>query len=205
MKKIALLLLSIPFVISSCNKKEYAQFQTTRTTPMYQNTETNSVEIMTTEASNPLTLKVTEELSAITPEASVSEILDVQKDAAMVTPETKKVTFSTKIQALKDIKEVKKELKSIQKLDKTKAVGTVDTIALLSLIFGGLGLITLGVFGLGILLGIAGLVLGIIALKRNSPQKVLAIIGVSLGSVAIFIGLLFLVFLATFFNSNYWR
>ena len=205
MKKITLLLLVIPFIFSSCNKKEYATFQTTHTAPLYQSTElANTIENNTIEEANEAPLTALAEPEIIL-EVNNAEIVEAKKETKVASSPNKASSLSTKIQTLKEINAARKELKSIQKLEKTKQGGSVDTLALLSLIFGGVALLSIGFFGLGVLLGIAALIMGIIALKRNSPQKVLAIIGVSLGSIAIFIGLIFFLFLAALFNSNNWQ
>ena len=207
MKKITLLLLAIPFIFSSCSKKEYATFQTTHTAPLYQSTElANTIENNTIEEANeaPLTALAEAEPEIIL-EVNNAEIVEAKKETKVASSPNKASSLSTKIHTLKEINAARKELKSIQKLEKTKQGGSVDTLALLSLIFGGVALLSIGFFGLGVLLGIAALIMGIIALKRNSPQKVLAIIGVSLGSIAIFIGLIFFLFLAALFNSNNWQ
>lgn len=205
MKKITLLFLAIPFIFSSCSKKEYATFQTTHTPPLYQSTElANTIENNTIEEANEAPLTALAEPEIIL-EVNNAEMVEAKKETKVASSPNKASSLSTKIHTLKEINAARKELKSIQKLEKTKQGGSVDTLALLSLIFGGVALLSIGFFGLGVLLGIAALIMGIIALKRNSPQKVLAIIGVSLGSIAIFIGLIFFLFLAALFNSNNWQ
>jgi hypothetical protein len=68
-------------------------------------------------------------------------------------------------------------------------------LAIISLVLGIVGFLT-GFLGIGILLGIAAIITGIIALVKKHGGKVMAIIGIVLGSVAFILGpIAFLIFI----------
>jgi hypothetical protein len=72
-----------------------------------------------------------------------------------------------------------------------------DTMALLSLIFGGAGLLFLLVGGYGtILFGLAGLILGLVALKRTS-KRTMAVLGIVFGGIVVLVGLLAVIAVST--------
>ncbi len=70
-------------------------------------------------------------------------------------------------------------------------------MALLSLIFGGAGLLFLLVGGYGtILFGLAGLILGLVALKRTS-KRTMAVLGIVFGGIVVLVGLLAVIAVST--------
>jgi len=76
-------------------------------------------------------------------------------------------------------------------------------LAVTSMVLGIVGLCTIGLFGLGTLLGIGALITGVIgqqqAAQRNEQGRGMAIAGIVLGAVAIAFGIMFLVFWAPLF------
>lgn len=101
-----------------------------------------------------------------------------------------KLSFGQKI-ALKTLK---------LKANKSLNSGNIDTLSLLALIFGGAGLLFLFA-GFGWLLGIAGFIMGLIALKKGTPNKTMAILGVVFGGIALLVGLLILLAVAAIFST----
>jgi hypothetical protein len=82
---------------------------------------------------------------------------------------------------------LQKKLKKHASMFKADAGGDSNLLSLLSCIFGGAGLLLLLVIPIiSILLGIAGFVLGLIALKKED-SKTLAIIGISCGGLVLLV------------------
>lgn len=201
MKKIALLLLSVSIFATSCSKKEYATFQPTHS-PAYASAKAPVAVVVTEE--NTVTAEVqaiesaqAEVISADLMPEIAPEVATVAVPAAVkaVVKNTSKAT--TKV-TLKDIRTLKKELKAAKALSPAKTKGNTDTLALLSLIFGGAGFLFLFIGGaFSLLLGIAGLVLGIIALKKGTSQRTMAILGIVFGGLVALLALLVISVLAT--------
>ena len=83
------------------------------------------------------------------------------------------------------------------KANKAVSSGKINTLSLLSLIFGIAGLALMVTGAGGILLGIAAFIMGIIALKKQTPNRTMAILGTIFGSIGVLVGLLFLTLFAT--------
>lgn len=85
------------------------------------------------------------------------------------------------------------------------ARGPTNSKAIASLVLGIVGCCTVWIYGLGIILGIVGLVLGIIANKEikasGQAGSGMAVAGIVLGSIAIAAGILLLAFAGVVFNS----
>ena len=104
----------------------------------------------------------------------------------------KKLSFVEKL----GFKILQKKLKKGAALPKAGGDGG-NLLSLLSCIFGGAGLLIAFVSGLGgILLGIAGLVLGIIALKKED-SRTLAIIGTICGGLVVLISIVAVIIVAS--------
>ncbi len=86
-----------------------------------------------------------------------------------------------------------------KKANVNAAAGNTDILALLALIFGAAGLFLMW-GGIGWLVGIAGFILGLIALKRGTPNRTMAILGVVFGGIAILLGLLVFTLFAALFS-----
>ncbi len=131
-------------------------------------------------------------LSAIPAEAITSKAAPAEAKASAAKPA--KLTWTQKIVA----KKIEKQIRKANAPEGEKAAKKEDTMSLLALIFGGAGLVFLFAVNatLGLLLGIAGLVLGIIGLQRvkkgeaPASSKILALLGLILGGVVTLIGLL---------------
>lgn len=211
MKKIFLLLLSVS-VFWACQKKEYPTFNypsaavssTQKQVKITAPAEATTAIITTPAAIAPQQLSasaneeiavVTEEetaLSAIPTEAITTKAAPVETKATAAKPA--KLTWTQKIVA----KKIEKQIKKANAPKGEKAAKKEDTMSLLALIFGGSGLIFLFAINavLGLLLGIAGLVLGIIGMQRvkkgeaPASSKILALLGLILGGLVTLIGLL---------------
>ena len=211
MKKI-FLLLSLVSVFLACQKKEYPTFnyptaavsssqkQVKSATPaettaaVASPAATASQPQLTASTKEEIALVTEEEatLSAIPAEAITTKAASAEAKATAAKPA--KLTWTQKIVA----KKIEKQIKKANSPEATKAAKAEDTLSLLALIFGGVGLLLLLITyssGLALLLGVAGLVLGIIGIGRvkkgQAPQssKILALLGLILGGVATLIGL----------------
>jgi hypothetical protein len=78
------------------------------------------------------------------------------------------------------------------KANKAVSSGKVNAFSLLSFIFGILSLLTMITGTLGVLFAIAALITGIIALKRKTPNRKMAILGIIFGSIGTIFSLLVL-------------
>ncbi len=208
MKKI-FLLLALVGVLGACQKKEYPTFSYTSTaistnqeqvkssTPAeVANAATSAIstqQVLSASADEEIVIITEEEaaLSAIPAEAITIKAASAKTKIAAARPA--KLTLTQKIVARK----IQKQIKKANSPETAKAAKAQDTIALLSLIFGGAGLLLLLVGGgLGLLLGIAGLVLGIIGLGRikkgeaPASSKTMALLGTIFGGVVALLGLI---------------
>ena len=211
MKKIFLLLLSVS-VFWACQKKEYPTFnypttavssgqkQVKSATPA----ETSTAAVASPAATAPqpqLTASTKEEITLVTVEEAALSAIPAEAITTKAAPAEAKATASKsgKLSWTQKIvaKKIEKQIKKANAPEGEKAAKKEDTLSLLSLIFGGAGLLLLFTAGggLGILLGIAGLILGIIGLgkvkKGEAPQssKILALLGLILGGLVTLIGL----------------
>jgi predicted lipid-binding transport protein (Tim44 family) len=76
-------------------------------------------------------------------------------------------------------------------------------LAIISLVLGIVGFLT-GFLGIGILLGIAAIIVGIIALVKKHDDKTKAIIGIVLGSITVILGpIAFTIFAINIFISSW--
>lgn len=204
MKKILLLLLSVS-VFVSCQKKEYPTFNypsAAVSSSQKQVKTPTPAEVATAVVTTPavaapqqqLSASANEEIAIVTEEEAALAAIPAEAittKAAAAKPA--KLTWTQKIVA----KKIEKQIKKANSPEAAKAAKAEDTMSLLALIFGGAGLIFL--FGisalLGLLLGIAGLVLGIIGMQRvkrgeaPASSKILALLGLILGGVVALIGL----------------
>lgn len=208
MRKV-ILLLSFVSLFWACQKKEYPTFNYSQSAYMHQPkvesvAPTDPVTTPTVTAPQPLLASSGEDLSMMTEkEVSLATILaeaisSPSEEATVVTTykaAPAKMTWTQKVIAKKIQKQIKKA-DSPEKVNKAKA-GTPDTLALLSLIFGGVGLLLLFAGGgLALLLGVAGLVLGIISLGRikkgetPASAKTMALLGTIFGGVVALLGLI---------------
>lgn len=205
MKK-SLLLLALSVSIFSC-KKDFATFQSSSSNT-YANVKTQKA-IPVIENENKLVVNDAILNASVEDEPVSSETVSVQND--VVSNEIAKIESSVTINNNASVlNSSKKKTSFVQKtLEKSllkkaskqsttanAAAGKTDILALLSLIFGAAGLILFG--SIGWLIGIAGFILGIIALKKKTPNRTMAILGLIFGSIAVLVGLLAILAIAAF-------
>ncbi len=94
-------------------------------------------------------------------------------------------------------KAAKKAEKRMKKKGIKKGQQNENLFGILSISLGGAGLLSALFSGYGALsLGIAGLALGIVGLKRDEPKRILSILGIVFGGLVILFALLVLIVLA---------
>jgi hypothetical protein len=107
-----------------------------------------------------------------------------------------KMSFTKKL-AFKMVQNKVKKQVAKGKVD-ASAPASGNTMSLLSLIFGGVGLLSLvlpiGIFGL--LLGVAGLVLGLVAMKKEG-SNVMNLLGTIFGGLTVLLFLVAVIFVAS--------
>ena len=142
-------------------------------------------------------------LFAIQPLFAATVVVDPNASAATTTSvqevkvDGEKMTFRERV-ATKILD--KKINKFMKKNEAHKAGGGGNTFSLLGLIFGGSSLLLIWVLGLvGILFALAGIIFGIIGLKKED-SKVMAILGIVFGSLTMFLLLLAVIIFAALFS-----
>lgn len=205
MKKSLLILLTISVSIFSC-KKDFATFQggsSTSYSAVKANKAILTIEEKTEKTSPEENLSVTNAeviSSEIVPQTDAisNEIAKIEtqnqnnietKSATMITSK-KRSSFVQKALEKNIVKKMTKHSAS-----SNNAAGKTDILALLSLIFGAAGLLLFG--SIGWLIGVAGFILGLIALKKKTPNRTMAILGVVFGGIAVLVGLLVIVALGS--------
>lgn len=196
----------------ACQKREYPVFQHL---PSSAYIHPKSTSIL---SNNDQPTQVTTQSSVASPQLAASANDDV---ASVVQPS--KPSYSTAQESVSKVTEApiqqtwqekvisKKIQKRVEKVSSsTKAASPkakADTVALLSLIFGGAGLLLLlAGGGLGLLLGLAGLIMGIIGLSRVkrglAPQssRTMAILGIIFGGVVTLLAILVIAVVAANFT-----
>lgn len=129
----------------------------------------------------------------LTAQNGMTDLIEITKKSKTEFSNDSKEIMHNKISfSEKEYKELKSNLKKTLKSKSTSEKNT-NTVALLSLIFGSLGML-LSFVGAGILFSIAGLVLGIIGIQKE-PGNILAKLGIIFSTVGI---LLFLAWVALF-------
>ncbi len=156
-----------------------------------------------------LTLPLTQSfgVAVVTPqenEPAVAESAQVSvEDFLNMTPKQfeaqsgQKMSFVQKVAFKMAQNKVKKQVAK-GKLD-VHAPASASTMSLLSLIFGATGLLLLLLVSgiLGLALGIAGFVLGLVAMKKEG-SNVMNILGTVLGGLAVLLFLIFIIAVASF-------
>lgn len=210
--------------LMSCQKKQYASFQNGFQADYSHNlkkariTTTNS-EVKPTDATVTndeieLPAPPTENVSAnnevltmveteVTPKAE-KPALDATKPLNLDLAGKKKLTLVEKVKTFRQLNKLSKYVseKSATSTDisKTKS-NSDDTLAIVSLILGLVGIVAL-LFGgwIGIVLGLAAMITGIISL-RSTSKRILAVIGIVLGAALLLLGIIVVVFLAALFSN----
>lgn len=207
MKKNVYLLLLIGFSWA-CQKREYPVFQHLPssayshpgTTPVPAAEPPAQVTTQSAVMTAPLTAAADNDLASVLK----STPPNVTATPEAITKAPAQQTWQEKVVVKKLKKRVEKENSSTKAAaPKAKA----DTVALLSLIFGGAGLLLLlAGGGLGLLLGLAGLIMGIIGLSRVkrglAPQssRTMAILGIIFGGVVTLLAILVIAVVAANFT-----
>lgn len=203
MKKLIAFLSAI-VLLASCQKKEYASFQKS-STPNYVTAkkrvvaaqpiiEKNTSIVASTEtkidndliASNFGDESLKSGNNGILSEKEINGVLSQTSEIKTSEIKITNKKFSKKLGVVKE-KSIKKLNKNVSKSNK---VNSVDGKSILSLILGILGFIFMGGGG-GILFGIPSIILGIIALKKGTPNRTMAILGLVFGGISL-LGLLLL-------------
>lgn len=116
---------------------------------------------------------------------SVEEIFTMPK-ADIEEKIGRKLKFKEKL-GLRIIQKAAK--KAIKKRTGTKA--NENLFGILSISLGGAGLLSAFLYGYGALaLGIAGIALGVVGLKRDEPKRILSILGIVFGSLVLLLAIL---------------
>ncbi|HEV7349144.1 MAG TPA: hypothetical protein VGN67_12525 [Telluribacter sp.] len=209
MKKSSLLLLILLGILSACQKRQYPQMSK----PQFESFGSQKA----TPAQVPAPPVAAEAPAAVmaSSAAGVEAVLEATNEnlAAMPAEAIKALPVAEKAPVKLNWKErlvakkLEKKMQGTYSLKRASATGTSKTIPLLSLVFGGLGLLMLLLSiipGLAILFGIAGLVLGIVGLgevrKGKAPRssKFMALLGLIFGAGVIVLLLAAVIFIAAF-------
>lgn len=210
MKKI-LLLLTLAITLGACHKKEYPTFHYSQPySQAYPEAadEASSIGLQTKDRQPERALDIASASTSNHLSAVVAAI-GSPEDQDNFQPEGPAVATASPSSSIKKRFVVRKIQKGISK--EQSPTGTMaakakpDLAALLSLILGGAGLIVLLLgSGLGFLLGLAGLILGIVGLRRIARDKaptssrLLAILGTIFSGVVILLGILLVAVIASF-------
>lgn len=101
---------------------------------------------------------------------------------------------------LKIIQKVGKKMEKKMKKKGTKAAANENLFGIIAISAGGAGLLSFITGYGGVVFGVGGIVLGIISRKRDEPKKILGILGIVFGALAILLSILALaLFVASFF------
>ncbi|GHB84363.1 hypothetical protein GCM10007390_44520 [Persicitalea jodogahamensis] len=204
-------------VFGACQKKEYPTFNYTNTTVSTSQKQVSTpAEVVAADVETPaistpqvLSASADEEVVVMTEEEVALSVIPSEAITPNAAPgvakttaaKPAKLTWTQKIAA----KKIQKQIKKASSPETAKAAKAENTIALLSLVFGGAGLLLLLLgSGLGILLGIAGLVLGIVGLGRikkgQAPDstKTMSLLGVIFGGLVTLLGLIVVAAVASY-------
>lgn len=203
--KTIILLLSVVTLFGACQKKEYPIFIYPNTGYLHQPLTESTILAEATQTS----IEAPSALSASAVgnsfiekdirETTVTEeaISSKKKHVQLVAKESSatKMTWQRKVIAKKIQKRIEKAVSPVKAQKAKTSDNDTLAMALLSMLFGGIGLLSLlASSGAGLILGIIGLVFGIISLSRikkgdSSPSaKRMALLGAWLGGLAAFLG-----------------
>lgn len=217
MKKTLLFLFSFCLIsMMSCQKKQYASFQKSSQVQYAQNYKKIEAKIADETGTNEITLPVApagnvsaNNEPASNVETAVAPIAD--KPALNEThPHNLDLTGKKKLTLVEKVKTIR-QLNKLSKYVSKKPVKSVgsgrpdsnsdDTLALVSLILGLVGIVAL-IFGgwIGIIVGLAAMITGIISLRTTS-KRILAVIGIVLGAALLLLGIIVVVFLAALLSN----
>lgn len=222
MKQTLLFLFSFCLLsLMSCQKKQYASFQNS-SQPEYAH-KLKKTEVKPADATTPMPATNDEIILPAAPAENVASTNEtVTTVETEVAPKTEKPAFTgiqplnldltgkkkmTLLEKVKTIRQLNKLSKYVSKKS-TASTGVTksksnadDTLAVVSLILGLVGIVALLLGGwIGILVGLAAMITGIISL-RSTSKRILAVIGIVLGAALLLLGIIVVVFLATLFSN----
>ncbi|TDB69001.1 hypothetical protein [Arundinibacter roseus] len=205
MKKI-LLLLVVAVAFQACQKNQYPvinnphfeSYTAAKTAPK------PAAEVPISATASVLTASASEDMTAVV--EATEQSTPIPAEAITPLHVAKKTPAQTTWKEKVVAKKIQKKIEKAQSPEKAKsAKAKPDTVALLSLIFGGAGLLLLlAGTGLGLLLGLAGLVMGIVGLskirKGTAPasSRTMAILGVVFGGLVTLLGLIVIAAVASY-------
>lgn len=218
MKQTLLLLFSFCLLsLMSCQKKQYASFQNSSQSQYahkLKKTEVKPTDAAVTNdeiilpapptenvsANNEIITNMEPEVAPVSEKPAFSEIQPLNLDLTG----KKKMTLVEKVKTIKQLNKLSKYVskKSTASTGVTKSKSNADdTLAIVSLILGLVGIVALLLGGwIGILVGLAAMITGIISL-RSTSKRILAVIGIVLGAALLLLGIIVVVFLATLFSN----
>jgi hypothetical protein len=208
----------------SCQKKQYATFQNDFQTEYAHNLKKTEVKQANAEIKPTDATVIKDEIELPAP---TTDNVSANNEAAIIvendgTPKTEKPTIEaskplnldlmgktklTLVEKVKAIRQLNKLSKFVSKKSTTSTGSTKpksnsdDTLAIISLILGLAGIVAL-LFGgwIGIVIGLAAMITGIISL-RSTSKRILAVIGIVLGAALLLLGIIVVVFLAALFSN----
>jgi membrane-bound ClpP family serine protease len=203
--------------LMSCHKKQYATFQNGFPTDYSHNlkkTEVKKTDVTVENEEIVLPAAPAENVSAkneTAPNVETEKAIIAEKPALDVTEPLKldltgkkKMTLIEKVKAIRQLNKLSKYVskKSATSTGSNKSKSNSDdTLAVISLILGLVGIVALLLGGwIGILVGLAAMITGIISL-RSTSKRILAVIGIVLGAALLLLGIIVVVFLATLLSN----
>lgn len=218
MKQTLLFLFSFCLIsLMSCQKKQYATFQSS-SQPHYAH-NLKKTEVKTTDVAVANVEIILPAAPAENVSANNKTVTNVESEVAPVTEKPvlnateplnldlsgkKKMTLIEKVKTIRQLNKLSKYIskKSTTATGSTKPKSNSDdTLAIVSLILGLVGIVAL-LFGgwIGIVIGLAAMITGIISL-RSTSKRILAVIGIVLGAALLLLGIIVVVFLATLLSN----
>ncbi|RFS15438.1 DUF4190 domain-containing protein [Emticicia sp. C21] len=208
----------------SCQKKQYASFQNGFQAEYSHNLKKTEVQPSNADSKLPDAAVANEEIVLPTaPTENVSAkngtVTSIETEKAPIVEKPalngteslnldltgkKKLTLVEKVKTIRQLNKLSKYVskKPAASTSNTKPKSNSDdTLAIVSLILGLVGIVAL-LFGgwIGILVGLAAMITGIISL-RSTSKRILAVIGIVLGAALLLLGIIVVVFLATLFSN----
>ncbi len=200
----------------SCQKKQYATFQNgfqadyphsfkkTKIKPVNVTQEEDVLLSTAPEnnvsANSATTASVETEMELMAEKPALNDTKQLNPDLTA----KRKITLVEKVKTIRQLNKLSKYVskKSTASTGTTEAKSNSDdTLALVSLVLGLVGIVALLLGSwIGIALGLAAMITGIISLKSTS-KRILAVIGIVLGAALLLFGIIVVVFLATLLSN----
>ena len=202
--------------LMSCQKKQYASFQNSAQPQYSHNSLKTEEKITDVETTEEIVLPVApvENVSATTENITSvgAEVAPVAEKPALAETKPLHIDLTGKkkmslVEKVKTIRQLNKLSKYVSKKSATSSgsanpkSNADDTLAIVSLVLGLVGIVALLVGGwVGIVLGLAAMITGIISL-RSTSKRILAVIGIVLGAALLLLGIIVVVFVAALFSN----